>query len=379
MTDNEDILESKAQTTILIVDDTAENISILYELLDNYDYSVLVAESGENALAIVAQETPDLILLDVMMPGIDGFETCRQLKRHQHSADIPVIFMTALVDTPNKLKGFELGAVDYITKPFDHEEVLARVSTHLTIDRLQKALHKQNQELKQLNQEKNEFLSIAAHDLKNPLSGIMGLTDLLNMDKSKLSVEHQQYLQMIRTSAENMFALIQKLLDANRIESGRLEVHLSPQHIVPLLDRIVMMMKKQVAAKQLNMHWQPPGEQMMVVVDGNLIYQVFENLVSNAIKYSPTGKNIYLNLEKNADKARFSVRDEGQGMTEEDMRQLFGKFKRLSAQPTAKEHSTGLGLFIVKKLVMEMNGQVWCESTYGEGATFFVEFPLVEG
>ncbi|EDN67762.1 Response Regulator Receiver Signal Transduction Histidine Kinase [Beggiatoa sp. PS] len=160
-------IDEVQQDTLLIVDDTPENIRVLFDFLIAHDFRILVAENGEDALENAEEELPDLILLDVMMPaGIDGFETCRLLKDNAQTQDIPVIFMTALSDTLDKVKAFELGAVDYVTKPFQQEEVLARINTHLTIRKLQKKLQAQNEQLIVLNQDKNEFLGIAAHDLK---------------------------------------------------------------------------------------------------------------------------------------------------------------------------------------------------------------------
>jgi two-component system, sensor histidine kinase and response regulator len=361
--------------TLLIVDDTPENIAVLFELLSAQNFSVLVAEDGESALNIAISEKPELILLDIMMPGIDGFETCRRLKNDPSTADIPVIFMTALVDTADKLRGFNLGAVDYVTKPFDHEEIIARIHTHLTLLHLQRELQAQNAELQRLNCEKNEFLGIAAHDLKNPLSNIRGLIDLMKMQLVSPQ-EQGQYLDMIRNTVQRMFELIQNLLDANRIESGHLKVSMEAQYIGIMLERLLHNYRQMALEKNLTIHWYAPNPPMIAVIaDSTLLLQVLDNLLSNALKYSPQGKNIYVTVENHNDKVRCSVRDEGPGLSGDDLQKLFGKFTRLSATPTGGEHSTGLGLFIVKKLVDVMQGKIWCESTLGEGACFILELP----
>jgi two-component system, sensor histidine kinase and response regulator len=361
--------------TLLIVDDTPENIAVLFELLTIQGFSVLVAEDGESALNIAVSEKPDLILLDIMMPGMDGFETCRHLKQDPLTTGIPVIFMTALADTADKLRGFELGAVDYITKPFDHEEVMARIDTHLTLLRLRRELQAQNYELQRLNREKNEILSIAAHDLKNPLSNIRGLIDLMKMQLVSPQ-EQGQYLDMIRTTVQRMFELIQNLLDANRIESGHVQVNLGAQYIGVFLERLLSNYRQAAADKNITFHWQADEQEAVAVnADSNLLIQILDNLLSNALKYSPPNKNIYLHIQNHGHSVRCIVRDEGPGLSEDDHKKLFGKFARLSATPTGGEHSTGLGLFIVKKLVEVMQGKIWCESTPGEGASFILELP----
>ena len=360
---------------ILVVDDTPENIGILFEFLSQRGFSVAVAEDGESALQIATNEAPSLILLDVMMPGIDGFETCRRLKQDQRTRDVPVIFMTALADTVNKVKGFKIGAVDYITKPFEHEEVLVRINTHLTLQRLQNELRAQNDQLRALDQEKSEFLSMAAHDMKNPLGNIVGLIELIKMQPSG-STELMQYLEMIDQSTRQMLELIMTLLDVNRIESGRTPVTLEHCDLNTLTKQMLFQYEQRARAKQLNIRFEGGEGDCRAQTDSQLYLQVLDNLISNAIKYSPPGKNIHIRVSPRNVYVRCEVMDEGPGLSERDRERLFSKFARLSARPTANESSTGLGLFIVKKLVDLMHGQVWCESEPGQGANFIVEMPV---
>ncbi|HAI69019.1 MAG TPA: hybrid sensor histidine kinase/response regulator, partial [Gammaproteobacteria bacterium] len=213
--------------TILIVDDIPDNVSTLFHFLDTHDFEVLVARDGEAALELIDYERPDLILLDVMMPGIDGFETCRRLKADVKTQEIPIIFMTALSDTLDKVKGFELGAVDYITKPIHQEEVLARINTHITLRHLQQQLEvknteletknveleTKNAELEAKNAELDAFSYTVAHDLKNPLSHLIGMSDLLQNEFSEnLSQQGYQCLQHIFKSSSKMIEIINALL-----------------------------------------------------------------------------------------------------------------------------------------------------------------------
>jgi signal transduction histidine kinase len=364
--------------TLLIVDDIPENISVLFNFLNSYGFELLIAENGEDALETAQNEQPDLILLDVIMPGgIDGFETCRQLKNNPQTQDIPVIFMTALSDLLDKVKGFELGAVDYVTKPFQQEEVLARIKTHLTIRKLQKELQTKNEQLIQLNQEKNEFLGIAAHDLKNPLSSIQTLAEFLNESIHSASYKQDviRIANIISSSSKQMFLLIKNLLDINAIESGKRNLSLLVVNLLPTVQSLVTHYAEQAKMKDITVGFQCQEQLCLAVVDKNAVQQVLDNLISNAIKYSPHGKQVYVRLTLSDNSVRCEIQDEGPGLSESDQQKLFGKFTRLTAKPTGNELSTGLGLFIVKKLVNAMNGKVWCESELGQGATFIVEFP----
>jgi predicted ATPase/signal transduction histidine kinase len=243
------------------------------------------------------------------------------------------------------------------------------------VDERTRQLAEQNERLVQLNQEKNEFLGIAAHDLKNPLSGILGLAQLIEESVDDLSTE--ELLDMagdISTSAKQMFDLIVNLLDVNQIESGKFNINLQAIDLAFILQRIVTSYQDRAATKQIALHYQPPDFSAITQLDLNITRQILDNLVSNAIKYSPLGQNVYVRFIETEQTIRCEIQDEGPGLSEQDQQKLFGKFTRLSTKPTAGEHSTGLGLFIVKKLVAALNGNVWCESVLGEGATFIVEF-----
>jgi signal transduction histidine kinase len=230
--------------------------------------------------------------------------------------------------------------------------------------------------------EKDEFLGIAAHDLKNPIGGIRGLAEMLLLYRDDLGEEQMnEMLQSMIDSSERMFELIKNLLDVNALERGGMPVHLIDFDLSMPVFLIADTYRQRAAAKNITLHYERE-EGFMVVADEQATVQVLDNLVSNAVKYSPEGKNIYLRLKKsflpNEQTVRFEVQDEGPGLSDNDKTKLFGKFARLSAQPTGGEHSTGLGLSIVKKMVETMNGKVWCESELGKGATFIVELPAAE-
>lgn len=364
--------------TILIVDDVLENVSVLRQFLRNMGFEVLVSYDGLDALETAEYANPDLILLDVMMPNLDGFETCQRLKCNAQLQDIPVIFMTALSDTEDKLRGFALGAVDYITKPFQQEEVLARINTHLTLRRLQRRLQSQNEELIQLNQEKNELLGIAAHDLKNPLASIQSLSEFVQESFEVLPKEKTlKSLSMIQTSAKQMFELVRNLLDVYAIESGKIKVSLTAINVIPIVQSLAEEYEALASIKNITLHFKGLEKKCIACTDASVFHQILDNLISNAVKYSPQGKSIWVTLSQDTQYICCEIKDEGPGLSEQDKQKLFGKFARLSPRPTGQEHSTGLGLFIVKRLVEAVKGRVWCETELGQGATFTVEFPVV--
>ena len=613
---------------ILIVDDNHGSLMILSGTLYAHGYVIATAGDGASALKSIDRNIPDLILLDIMMPDMNGFEVCRRIRQNPEWAEIPIIFITALTETEHKINGFGVGGVDYITKPLRPQEVLARVSTHLKLARTQRelrnsrrqlqavfnnaavciglldanghyrrvngkcveffgyqkedeiigmrclelnhpayrppteqalqalrsgeldtfnmdkqfirkdgsliwgghwmnplrnadgvcegfvcviadltrrkqaeetirklsraveqshntivitdtagniefanpafsrttgysiaealgqnprilksgaqdsevyqalwdtlahgdtwrgelcnkrkdgslyweqacispikdeqeeithyvaikedisarkavqdALKERNTELERLNREKNEFLGIVAHDLKNPLAGIRGMAQLLKVGADTVTNMHiREYADAIEAGAQQMFTLITNLLDVNAIETGKLAVNLESVECADLLREVTEQYKLRGAEKNVRIVLEMAKRTPPVLSHADTLRQVLDNLVSNAMKYSPPGFRIDIDLSVTPDKyVQIRVRDQGPGFTEADKANLFGKFARLSAKPTGGEHSTGLGLFIVKKLTDALNGKVWCESEAGQGACFILELPL---
>lgn len=354
---------------VLVVDDITKNLQVVGTLLRNAGYEVMPTTSGAQALERVRVQLPDLILLDLMMPEMDGLEVCQRLKAEEATRQIPVIFLTASNEMEHLVRGFEVGAVDYVTKPFNPPELLARVQTHIE-------LRQARERLREMNEEKNEFMGIAAHDLRNPLAAIQGYAEMVVEDAQELAHrELEGNGERIRETAKRMAEMVQNLLDANRIERGEMRLQLEPTEMTSLVTSVVETQRPRAAAKQQTLRLEGAAGPVSVVADPNVMVQVLENLVSNAVKYSPPGKDILVRVRREAGRVRCDVRDEGPGLSAEDQKRLFGKFARLSAKPTGGEHATGLGLSIVKKMVEAMNGRVWCESEPGRGATFSVEFP----
>lgn len=361
---------------VLAVDDTPGNLRVLVEALSSCGHEVLVATDGRAALDTVRYARPDLILLDVMMPELDGFETCAALKANPETADIPIIFMTALTETQEKVRAFELGAVDYLTKPFEHAELLARVTTHITISRLRLDLEKRNRQLEDLNRLKNEFMGMAAHDVRNPLTSVLACGDLIDAIAETAPPEKIRYINgQIAASARRINAIITNLLDVNAIDSGQRRLDLVPQELNAILDRVVQQNSHKARTKNIEILLDAGAQPITCLIDGGAAEQVLDNVVSNAVKYSPPDRRVWVRLLTRGDAVRIEIQDEGPGISKEDQSKMYGKFSRLSAKPTAGEPSTGLGLWIVKELTEAMQGTITCQSELGQGTTFVVEWP----
>ncbi len=375
---NEFLGEGK-KPLILIVDDILKNLQVLGTTLMEEGYEISMAQNGFQALKLAEKINPDLILLDVLMPDMTGFETCAKLKENALLKSIPVIFLTAKTETEDIVTGFKTGGVDYITKPFKKEELLMRIQTHLDLRFYALAIQEKNENLARLNKEKNEFLGIAAHDLKNPLSAIKGLAELIEKFNTDLSPEEiVDSAQQIRISSEFMFQIIIDLLDINAIEEGRFVLNMSDFEPDIVLNMVVNKFAPSSEKKDIKLNTSCGCSGVNINADAGKVQQVLDNLISNAIKFSPFGLNIWISSEliERDGMVRITVKDEGPGISEEDKTKLFKKFSKLSARPTNEENSTGLGLSIVKRLVEEMKGRIYCESELGHGAAFVVEFPV---
>ena len=370
------ITTEKISGVVLAVDDTAGNLRVLLESLSSAGHEVLVATNGQSAIDTAQYAQPDLILLDVIMPGMDGYEACAQLKRNTATAHIPVIFMTALTETDEKVRAFELGAVDYVTKPFEEAELLARVQTHLTVNRLRLDLEKRNKQLEDLHQLKNEFMGMAAHDIRNPLASVMACADLIeSIAPSASPARVQMFAGQISGAARRINAIITNLLDVNAIDSGQRNINIASHDLSAIVERVVQQNALKAGSKQINLQFVPSSSPTLAAIDESATEQVLDNIISNAVKYSPSGRTVTARLVRSASSMRVEVQDEGPGLSAEDQAKMFRKFCRLSPKPTAGEPSTGLGLWIVKQLTESMHGTIRCESALEKGSTFIVQWP----
>ncbi len=376
MSSADTLLPSAHDSFILVVDDVPQNIQVVGGILTKAGYEVMPATSGMQALERVKSKLPDLILIDLMMPDMDGLAACRHLKKDPVTACVPIIFLTASNQPEHIVEAFTVGAVDYVTKPFNAPELLARVRTHLELKHTRDALLRQTERLKEMNEEKDEFLGIAAHDLRNPLSNIISTCQLLMDEPDADPAFIREMLDLIDTTATHMSQLVKNLLDVNAIEQG--EMKLTPQRVslMEIVESVLDSFRHKADKKGQTIQYSAPGSSPIVLADPDATREIVDNLISNAIKFSLPGKPIEIRLIRSEPFARLEVQDHGPGLTATDMQKAFGKFARLSARPTGGEVSIGLGLSIVRKMVCASHGRVWCESQLGLGATFIVEWPI---
>lgn len=372
----------KNKDLILIVDDQPNNLKVISSVLGD-KYSISVANSGENALKILNKVTPQLILLDIMMPGMNGFEVCEKLKANEGTKEIPVIFLTAKTEISDLVKGFNYGAVDYITKPFNATEVKVRINNHLSlahaksqIKAQKKDLQEKNQALKKLMSEKDKFFSIIAHDLKSPFSGLLGMLELMNDEGTELTEEEtKKLLPALLKNAENVYALVENLLEWSRLQRNALEVNsekMNPQEVV---NEVLGYLEATANQKQITLI-NEVNENHAVFADRMMFNTILRNLISNALKFTREGGKITVASETEADgKVVISVTDTGIGMDSKTIDEVFSIDKNVSTPGTNNEQGTGLGLILCKEFIELQKGEIRIKSKVNEGTCISFTLP----
>jgi len=361
-------MDNSRTTSLLIVDDNPQNLQVLGKILQETGYKVSIAMNGVQALDYVQKKLPDLILLDMMMPEMDGLETCEHLKKDASTRDIPVIFITALVDTENIVNGLEAGAVDYITKPFNETELLARVKTHL-------ALKKAQQDLKEANATKDTFFSIIAHDLKNPFGALITLSDVLVKDYDFLDDEkRKELIQIISDSSDNIYKLLENLLNWSRMQTGGIEWRPENIDLHKLADDNVSLLKTAAENKNITLASDFDTD-TAVFADVEMITMVFRNLITNAVKFTPKGGEIRITSKTLGNLEEIAISDTGVGISEDDIKKLFRVDEKHSTRGTEREKGTGLGLILCKEFIEKNGGEIRVESEPGKGSTFKFTLP----
>jgi len=361
---------------ILIVDDVLSNVLLLKVLLTNEKYNVVTAMNGTQALKMVESELPDLVLLDVMMPDISGFEVARQLKEKQAFAQIPIIFLTALNSTADIVKGFQMGANDFISKPFNKEELIIRVKHQISLIAAKRIIFNQNEELKRTIKGRDKLYSVIAHDLRSPMASIKMVLNMLmiNLPGEKIGEEMHELLNMANQTTEELFSLLDNLLKWTKSQIGRLNVVPQDIDIVGVSAGIIEIFSMVAELKQIKINLQSP-DQLEVRADIDMIKTVIRNLISNALKFSNPGSDVQVVIEEKEEQVVVSVVDHGRGIKKEDQSKLLNVDTHYSTFGTKNEEGSGLGLLLCQDFVRKNGGELWFNSEEGEGSVFSFYLP----
>lgn len=367
-----------APQTVLIVDDSDQVRALLKRVLEDEGHRVKIASNGVEALSVVSEEVPDLVLLDVMMPVMDGLSTLRRLRSEPSTTELPVIMVTALDTVDQVVRGLEMGANDYLTKPIQIEVLMARVRTQLKLKRLQDQRLQDIKSLRELDVLKDKFLQIAAHDLRNPLANItLGLEWLgvLDVGTTGQAEKYNDIMGMMRSATGMMKSIVNDYLALQALRAGTVRLKIAPTNVNDVIRETVEQFEAYIERKRIKVDFDFDRNLPICQTDPRHLSQIVSNLVSNAVKFSPEGSEVHIRTRVRTDTVRVEVQDTGPGILEEEMPLLFKEFARLSNYPTGGEHSSGVGLAIVKHLVGLHGGRVGAESKSGEGSTFWFELP----
>jgi len=409
--------------TILIVDDNQENLKVLSNILKKAGYKIRIAMNGKQAINSVATELPDLILLDIQMPELDGFQTCNILQTNELYKKVPIIFVSALTDTVNKVEAFNNGGVDYITKPFHFEEVLARVQTHLTIAQMRKEREETNIMLEKLVQErtaelqiKNEelnkeieerkaiekvllnnnkelseaklkaeesdklktaFLNNLSHEIRTPLNGILGFSDLLCHKLIDHDSETSYFLNTIQESGNQLLEIINDILDMSLIETKQLTTYIKSVDLEKIINNIFQIFNPRFSEKNVKLNFQIPQNLHFIKTDSAKIENIFKKILSNSLKFTEIGEvNFGFEIKNNF--VEFFVKDTGIGINKEFHEIIFEPFRQIIPKNSGVYGGSGLGLAIAKAFVEKLNGEIWLQSSENQGTCVYFKIPDIQ-
>lgn len=372
------ILENSTEgASVLIVDDIPKNLQLLAKLLDEEGYNIAAVNKGTQVILSAKKFRPDLILLDVMMPDKNGFEVCRELKKEPDLKSIPVVFLTGKAEQKDIVEGLRIGGADYVTKPFNSEELLARVETHVLLKRSKDKILEQNEHLLSLNKTKDKIYSVIGHDLRGPINAITGFSELLLLHFENHSEDDSviKKLRIIRQSTLNVSRLLNNLLSWARTQTGDLSLLIKEFSVEEVVQKTIDLLSLAATGKGIEIYFDPaPFPE--VRGDEQMIATIVRNFLSNAIKFCNAGDRIELILQQDSGSWSISVKDEGAGMPEEIRQKLFNADMHPSTTGTAHEKGTGLGLMLCKKLAEMHGGSILVESRPGEGSVFTLRVPF---
>jgi len=367
-------------TNILVVDDNPANLQVLNGMLKERGCKVRLVTSGPLALRAAEADAPDLIMLDINMPDMDGYQVCRRLKQMNGLDEIPVIFLSALTETVDKVEAFNAGGVDYITKPFQFEEVEARIELHLKLRRMQSQMQAQNQRLeasyerlRELEGLRDNLVQMIVHDMRSPLGAITTSLQLLKEDlDGKIPLENINDIESAMMGGSALMNMLNDLLDVSRLEAGQMPLEIEKRDLVKVARESVTSLTPLVPGREVAL----TGEEKVVAsCDANVVRRVIDNLVANGLKHTPAGSTLAVDVKQADEVVKVSVFDSGPGIPPEYLEQIFEKFGQVDTRKNGKYHSTGIGLTFCKMAVEAHGGTIGVESTLGEGSTFWFTLP----
>jgi len=403
------MLSAREKPVILIVDDNLTNLKVMVEHLQAYRYEILTASNGEDGLKRAQLGQPDLILLDIQMPEMDGLETCRRLKANPETIALPVIFMTALNDSTDKISGLEAGGVDYITQPYEASEALARIRTHLTLAQLRRdlaqknealqsvnealegkvrartedlteanaALAKANHQLAELDRLKSSFLSVVTHELRSPFVNIdLSLQLLARYGVEHLIPEQREQLQQLNAGVAAARLMVENLVKVATFFSRQGELRLTPLTFGALIENAILPIRLQAERQPLTVSVNVPQDLPVVYGDNERLYEAIYHLAHNAAKFTPAGGKISLRCWAERDWVNLEVIDSGVGIPADKLPTLWESFTQMADPLQRGQEGLGLGLALVKYVITAHGGSVWAYSREGVGSTFGFRLPL---
>jgi signal transduction histidine kinase len=360
--------------SILMVDDNPANLQVLTSMLKQSGWRPRPVTSGQLGLQAARKEPPDLVLLDVNMPEMNGYEVCEQLKADARLADIPVIFVSALGETMDKVRGFAVGGVDYITKPFQLDEVKARVTTHLELRRQRRELQASYDKLRESERMRDSLVHMIVHDLRSPLTAISAYLELFGQAaKEKLGAETQEDVANALHATRNMIRMINGILDVSKMEAQMMKLDLRECDLVRVVGQSLDDLESLVGSRRLA--FKPPAAPARVLADQEIISRIVQNFLANALRFTPADGEIHVGLVAEAEHVRVFVADTGPGIPPDFRESIFDKFFQIGGSALPTNRSTGLGLAFCKMAVEAHGGRIGVDSELGKGSSFWFTLP----
>lgn len=358
-----------------MVDDNKENLKVVSNFLKEKGYQIALSLNAEDALKIIRENPIDLILLDIMMPGTDGYTLCRTLKADEQLREIPVIFLTAKTETADLVEGFRVGGVDYITKPFQKEELLVRVKNQIDLSHAKKQIQAQADQISRINKTKDRLYSVIAHDIKSPFANIsMLLSSVAEGYLQPGTEDYDEILQSLNTSTKETYALLENLLRWTRAQTGDLDCVPEKVQLQELAGNIVRYLGPNAKKKNISLELLLEDE-LYCLADNMMLQSIIQNLVSNALKFTPEGGSVIVSGARKDGKVRIAVKDNGVGIPADKLEKLFSSDGHFTTVGTNNEKGSGLGLLLVNDFVKRNKGSLKIDSEEGKGTTFTIFLP----